>query len=273
LFHLHSTAIAAFGFRKPHVTKPVVSTIHSFYHPEYESTIRMKVLSHAFLPQYRAGLKMTKNIAISNQTRLEAIGQHVPVNAVIGNGIPFKDLAKVRGNKARASDVIFLGRFTEQKGIFEFIEAFKNSPYRIVLAGYGEPAMERRIVKLCQTGGITCALRPTRKEAMALIASSRVFAFPSKYEPFGIVGLEAMALGKPVVACKQAGGPRDFVEPGKNGVLVGRGAQELRKTVEALLKNEKKLGKMGSQAITTAKSYDWSEIAKKTKGFYVSLKD
>ncbi|HII54167.1 hypothetical protein COX84_02185 [Candidatus Micrarchaeota archaeon CG_4_10_14_0_2_um_filter_49_7] len=273
IVHLHSTAIVfslLSGLGK--FRKKSVATIHSFYHPEYESSFRMKtVVSALKLPYVLALKRIPKHIAVSGFMKDEAAGQGIIDAEVIPNGIPFAELQSVRPAAEYESDVVFAGRFSEQKGIFDFIEALGSSNLRAAVAGYGDPSIERKIAGLCGKAGIRCHIRPATETMMQVIKSARVFAFPSKYEPFGIVGLEALALGKPVVVYKQSGGPLDYILDGVNGLAIGANPGALRQAVASLLKNESMLKKMSSNASASAKKFDWADIAQETKAFYEKI--
>ena len=58
-----------------------------------------------------------------------------------------------------------------------------------------------------------------RNDPLSIMRAGDLFVLPSLAEPFGLVLLEAMALGKPVIATN-AGGPREIVRPGETGMLV-----------------------------------------------------
>lgn len=65
----------------------------------------------------------------------------------------------------------------------------------------------------------TVRLLGFRKDAQSLMQAGDIFVLPSLAEPFGLVILEAMSLGRPVIAT-DAGGPKEIVEKGKTGLLV-----------------------------------------------------
>lgn len=268
ILHLHATATVfswpfGFGNKRP------VATIHSFFHHEYETTARMKVMS-TFLavPYVRALRRIGDNIAVSSSTKSEADGFGVPVKQVIGNGIPLKQFEKVRGDQELESDVMMVGRFTEQKGVFDFVKAFSNSGLDVVLAGYGDRATEERLRRTCELGRIRFLPNMGRKELLATIKATKVFAFPSKYEPFGIVGLEAMALGKPVVVYRAAGGPLDYVRDGVNGRVVESSPEELLKASKEVLGDSGAYKRLSANALKTAGEFDWDRVAERVKEFY-----
>jgi glycosyltransferase involved in cell wall biosynthesis len=93
---------------------------------------------------------------------------------------------------------------------------------RCVIAGEGEEraTLEEQIRGTAWSRQIT--LTGFRKDALSLINAADVFVLPSRAEPFGLVLLEAMALGKPVVSMA-AGGPLEIVKSGETGFLVPPG--------------------------------------------------
>jgi glycosyltransferase involved in cell wall biosynthesis len=124
--------------------------------------------------------------------------------------------------------LLFVGRLASNKGLLELVEAFAtlanhdpSSTLVIVGADGGQrPAVERRIQSL----GLGARVRITgfvaddRRLASAF-REARLFVLPSEYEAFGLVLLEALAQGTPVVASRVGGIP-EFLEDGKAGRLV-----------------------------------------------------
>ena len=273
IVHFHSTATTFSLFHNLGRFKGrAVSTIHAFYHHEFETTPRMKALSLVMAAPYKSALRRIGNtVAVSQKIKEEALQAGVPVKAVIGNGIPLGEIRKTAEQEDLRSDAIMVGRFSEQKGVFDFIKAFSGSGLDVLLLGYGEKSVERKVEQLCKSGGIRCIIGPSRKVVLSAIKSSKVFLFPSKYEPFGIVGIEALALGKPVVVYKMAGGPLDFIENRKNGLLVENTPEALRSGAKMLLGNRKFLGELSKNALRSSEAYDWPIIAKKMKAFYSNL--
>lgn len=97
-----------------------------------------------------------------------------------------------------------------------------------------------------------------------------VFCLPSsmKTESFGIVNLEAMASGLPIVASNFGGIP-DVVKDGENGLLIPPNDYiSIANAILDLLTNEEKRKKMGINGKNRAKNYSWAKIAKKTNELY-----
>lgn len=270
LVHLHSTAIAFSSFSGlAKFTRKTVATIHAFHQPETESSLRLKMMGHVLSSPYISALrKIRNNIAVSEYARKEADAKGVPVKAVIGSGIDFEAFQNIAWSPELESDVILVARLNAQKGVFDFIEAFSNSSIKAMIVGYGEPAMEKKVKELCEKGGIKLFLHASREETLSAIKSSKILAMPSKGETFGIVGLEAMALGKPVIVYDEAGGPLDYVRNGVNGLVVESSPGALRKWSSSLLGNEGLCKTLSKNALKTAQENGWGRVAGKVENFY-----
>ncbi len=270
LAHFHSTATAFSYFSGlGRFEKHSVATIHAFFHPELESGIRMKLVGWGLSRPYSAALKRIKNnITVSSFAKKEAEERGVPVKKIIGSGIPLEELKQAKSSEDLGSDVVLVARLNAQKGVFDFIKAFSNSGVRATVVGYGENRMEEKVKGLCKQGGIRCLIRTKREETLSALKSSKVLAFPSRNETFGIVCLEAMALGKPVVVYKGAGGPLDFVKDKENGLVVDNSPESLKTGVTDLLADAKLLSALSKNAAKTAGEYDWSIVAEKVREFY-----
>jgi glycosyltransferase involved in cell wall biosynthesis len=106
-------------------------------------------------------------------------------------------------------DACFVGRFHKQKGISDLLEIWKyvckqSSDAKLALIGSGEKEWFDFIENYIKThklhNNIDALGFKDGKEKFQIMKSSKVFLFPSNYESFGIAGLEALAIGLPVVA-------------------------------------------------------------------------
>lgn len=191
---------------------------------------------------------------------------------------------------------VFVGRVTRQKGIVHLLEAARHidKKVRLVLCA-GEPdtadlkaeveALVREIES--ERGGLIWIQKMMpRRELIQVLSHARVFVCPSIYEPFGIVNLEAMACGAPVVA-SAVGGIPEVVEDGKTGYLVSfepdgtpMGAPKDREVFARALAtriNElcadpvlaKRMGAAGRKRVE--EHFAWSSIARQTARLYENL--
>lgn len=98
-------------------------------------------------------------------------------------------------------------------------------------------------------------------------AACDAFLFTSKSETQGIVLLEAMAAGKPVVAL-DASGVRDIVSDGENGFLTEGDAADWAGRIAAIIEDEKLGKQMGENAVRTAMLYSEEEVARRAEQYY-----
>ena len=111
--------------------------------------------------------------------------------------------------------------------------------------------------------------RLSHKEVMKYIAEADIFSLPSWNEAFGVVYIEAMAHGKPVIGC-QGEGIEDFVEHGKTGLLVKpKDVDSLAKAMDYLLSNPDEARPMGKRARKLVlENYTWKKNVERTIEVY-----
>ncbi len=174
--------------------------------------------------------------------------------------------------------ILFLGRLSRQKGIFDLVEAFKALKAKSNLVLVTGPADTTELVDelseaLRGLAGIRWINRMvTHEEAVALYSSCEVFVCPSRYEPFGIINLEAMACERPVVAT-EVGGIAGVVRDGKTGVLVPpEDPRALAKAIDTLMADSKLREDMGKKGrMRVEKHFTWKTVAERTVELYRSL--
>jgi glycosyltransferase involved in cell wall biosynthesis len=141
--------------------------------------------------------------------------------------------------KSKAKDeFIFLNiaELTEKKGQTILLKAFAsnfsgNKKVKLIIGGDGD--LKRKLLQLVTEFGITDQVLFVgllkRNEVLELMNSCDVFVLPSFFETFGVVLIEAMVCGKPVIATK-SGGPESIVND-TNGVIIETGNVEQLATV------------------------------------------
>ena len=165
--------------------------------------------------------------------------------------------------------ILTVGRWAASeryKGVDDLIRAVAqlqtNFP-GLCLVAVGDGDDLPRLAKIAGDLGLSASVRfltnLSRKEIAACYARSEIFALPSTGEGFGLVFLEAMAFGKPLIGAAR-GGITDIIEDKVNGLLVPAGDwQSLVKALAELLENESlriELGRCGAQNVRHRYSFD-----------------
>jgi len=105
-------------------------------------------------------------------------------------------------------------------------------------------------------------------ETAEIFRAADLFAFPTKLEAMGLVVLEAMAAGLPVVTTCVPG-VRDLVESGVNGYLAREGdAEEMARYIRTLLRDPHLRQEMGAKGLQKAQEYDWTKVAQRYLALY-----
>ncbi|HEU5483465.1 MAG TPA: glycosyltransferase [Microlunatus sp.] len=174
--------------------------------------------------------------------------------------------------------IVALGRLVPRKGFGTIVEALGRLPdTELVLAG-GTPGPDPerdRLLDLAARLGVTDRLRwrpqVPRSAVPALLRSADLVVTVPWYEPFGIVPLEAMACGRPVVA-SAVGGMLDTVLPGRTGLHVPpRRPDALAEAVRQLLDDPTRRAAYGRAGAARARSrYSWTRVADGTERAYRS---
>ena len=226
-------------------------------------------------------------IAVSEEMKRDVLRCYdVPSKrvAVIHNGVdpqkyyPRDGKASVRKFGIQEPFVLFVGRLTRQKGVFDLVDSMDYVPAGTTLVlATGKP----------DTPGIEDELRRVMKDMdnavwinqmledpdlVNLYNEAAVFACPSLYEPFGIINLEAMACETPVVASR-VGGIKEVVIDRETGLLAPPGdPARLGKAITRVLEDPElaaRLGRAGRRRVL--QQFTWDRIAQKTLRLYRSL--
>jgi starch synthase len=262
---------------------------------------------------YKASLWLEKTafenadgiIAVSNAMKRDVQRiYNIPAEKiiVIHNGIdamlyrPREDPAVPRAYGIRAGKpyVLMFARLTKQKGIIHLLNAVQHlqSDVQVVLCASAPDTLEfeREVSEMVERVRARTAhdliwVTETvpRDDLIALYSQATVFVCPSVYEPFGLINLEAMACGTPVVA-SAVGGIPEVVVDGETGLLVPFTPSTPRKTeveltdpfsedlaeaVNKLLSDPERITEMGLAARRRVEEhFSWEVIAQKTMDYY-----
>jgi glycosyltransferase involved in cell wall biosynthesis len=179
--------------------------------------------------------------------------------------------------------VVVVSRLVARKGIDDVIAALPRLPGTELLVAGGPPAADltgdaeaRRLTDLARRLGVGDRVRllgaVTRPEVPALMRSADVVVCVPWYEPFGIVPLEAMACGVPVVG-SAVGGLLDTVADRRTGLLVPpHDPGAIAHAIGRLLDNPSLRAHMGSEAAARVRQeFTWPQVAEATLDVYRGL--
>ncbi|WBO62440.1 glycogen synthase [Streptomyces camelliae] len=180
--------------------------------------------------------------------------------------------------------VLFVGRITRQKGVPHLLRAVREidpAAQVVLCAGAPDtPEIDREFrelyeeVRRVRDGVLWIPQMLPRAEVIQLLTHAAVFVCPSVYEPLGIVNLEAMACGTPVVASRVGGIP-EVVADGRAGLLVDvddgfeAGLARALDTVLGDPEGARRMGEAGR--VRAVGEFGWDAVARRTAGLYEEI--
>jgi phosphatidylinositol alpha-mannosyltransferase len=172
-------------------------------------------------------------------------------------------------------NILFVGRFEPRKGVLDMLKAFRHLrrdgfPARLLLVGGGPQEREaRRYVATRRMGGVEFLGRVSDDEKVQLFRTADVYCSPATgRESFGIVLLEAMAAGAPIVA-SDIHGYKGVVRRGREALLVPpREPKVLAAALKRLLADRELAAQMSANGLVRAEEFSWPRVTAKVDDYY-----
>ena len=248
-----------------------IATFHAYggFSPAYEFGSRV-------LGSY-AG-RLHGRIAVSAAAR-HFIDRYFPGDyKVIPNGVDVERFARavpIARWQDGTRNLLFVGRHEPRKGLIELLKAFRilrkaGCRCRLLVVGSGPQEREaRRYVLTRRLGNVEFLGRVTDEEKAALYRTADIYVSPATgAESFGIVLLEAMAAGTPIV-CSDIHGYKGVVRRGREGLLVPpRKPKALAAAIAELLADDDRRAAMGESGIRRAREFSWERVTAKVDEYY-----
>lgn len=266
VLHVHEpNAAIASWFAIENSPVPIVGTFHTY------ATKPMPMAIGNLAGQRRLMNKLSRRIAVSDAARWTGERFYGGNYRVIPNGI---DLTRALTGPKPHNDrleLLFVGRAEERKGLPVLMRAFEalrsaGVDAHLTVAG---ATPEEVGPLLLETEGVDVAGRVSEEEKWHLLQDADLLCAPSLGgESFGIVLLEALASGTPVV-CSDIPGYRDVVRDDVEGRLVTAGdPAALGEAIRALALRRQHRAELGAAARERAERFSWSHVAEEVEDVY-----
>lgn len=198
---------------------------------------------------------------------------------VISNGIDLQKfnpkVPKIKKYQNDKFNILFVGRIEKRKGLIYLLKAFKILKKRFLnlrLIVVGEGVLKKESENWVKENNLKDVVFEGKVEGRKLSSyytSADLFVAPATHgESFGIILLEAMASGCPVVAFANEGYKRVLKGKGSKFLVRPRDWRGLVQKIEILIKNKNSRAEMRNWGIAEAQKYSWSIIADQILDFY-----
>ncbi len=172
-------------------------------------------------------------------------------------------------------NILFVGRFEPRKGVLDLLKAYRHLrkegvACRLLLVGVGPQEREaRRYVATRRLGEVEFLGRVSDTEKLQLFRTADVYCSPATgRESFGIVLLEAMAAGAPIVA-SDIHGYKGVVRRGREALLVPpHEPKELGMAIGRLLEDRELAARMSAAGLVRAAEFSWPRVTAKVDDYY-----
>ncbi|MEI7742682.1 MAG: glycosyltransferase family 4 protein [Chloroflexota bacterium] len=173
-------------------------------------------------------------------------------------------------------NILFVGRFEPRKGVLDLLKAYRlvrksgMEDTRLLLVGGGPQEREaRRYVATRRLQGVHFLGRVSDDERNQLFRTADVYVTPATgRESFGIVLLEAMAAGAPIVA-SDIHGYKGVVRRGREALLVPpKDHDALAEAISTLLRDKEMAARMSAAGLVRAEEFSWPRVTAKVDDYY-----
>ena len=193
---------------------------------------------------------------------------------LIPDPIPFKvDQVSTLSSKR----VVSIGRYAYEKGNDLLLKAWSIvektcQDWSLDIYGMGNRAPYEELMKKYKIDEARCHLHGSLSDVKEAYLNSSVFTLPSRFEGFGLVIIEAMACGVPVVAFDCENGPRNIISNNQDGILVKPfDIDAYAESLLRLMRDDNLRAQMGNRACESSKRYTIDTIALQWKDLFDEL--
>jgi glycosyltransferase involved in cell wall biosynthesis len=285
LVHAHGTRAASNVFRPAQqLNVPLVYTIHGWSFNDSQSNLKrmLSVAAEKFLTS-----RSNQNISVSASNQ-ETGKRNIPTfhSSVVRNGInltkfsanrTYKDVRAELGISQQSIVLGFIVRITKQKDPVTLLKAFQEVCHHrkdVVLLMVGEGDLKEEAISLSHSLSINdrVIFQPFRQDIPDILNAVDVYCLPSLWEGLSIGLLEAMAMGKAVVASR-VDGTIEVIKDNYNGILVeSSNPEQLAKAILLLCDDRRVRERLGAQAKQTVdEEFNALKMTQQIENQYLTL--
>jgi glycosyltransferase involved in cell wall biosynthesis len=263
---------------------PMVATVHGFPLEPHANIVRAIMLKWKRYSYRKALTKMDKVTAVSlymSQSLCESEPQLKEKIIVIPNGVDVAEMLDSVDLTSTSKDsfkILFPGGAKPVKGgdlVIRALASLRNEIPHVHAYISGDVPKNHPLRRLVRErrleSNITFTGLLPPKEYRNLLRSVDLLIMPSLEETFGIVYLEAMALGKPIVAAKTGAVP-EIVKDGRNGILVQLASEDIAAALLRLYTNKDLAENMGKNNSRDAMKFDWDPVVNRYIKLYEDVR-
>jgi glycosyltransferase involved in cell wall biosynthesis len=271
VIHLSSQT---FGFYAPSIKYPNVITCHdmmAFSRPNLFESRREALLSRLAIKGME---KCDRVIAVSGFTKKQVV-QYMGIDeskiTAIHSGISSE--FRPRRKKKEADYLVYFGSEEKRKNVAALIDAFfmlkKLHPELKLIKNYNNPRIWKRVCSLGLEKDVIITGNIREREMASYYSNAKAFVYPSLFEGFGFMPLEAMACGCPVAASSSTAMPEIL---GDAPVYFNPSdTKDIAEKISLILDDQALSGKLSRKSIQRAKRFSWKKTCRETKKVYMEV--
>jgi len=285
--HAHANPIASYLASNGEI--PIITTVHSFHKLLNVESKKEKKYTEEI---YKKNFEISKGIIVNSpyiKKRAIELNCNISKIEIIPNGIDLDYWEPIKKEKARkllnlnphSRIILFTGNLEKRKGVDILLKSFKEllnktkeKDIRLLIVGSGkeEKKLKKMVNSLNLIEYVIFTGRVSQNKLKLLYDSCDLYCAPSIAEAFGLVYLEAMACGKPVIG-PNVQGPKFIIDNGESGLTFQRNNfSDLAKKINKLLESDNLRKKLGKNAINVVNErFSWDKISSETLDVYKEI--